>query len=304
MRRWSDDGIDRHGARWIDVAEPLSASQVNKRLRALENLYTRARRPPRADNPVREVAEPDEPEAAARGLPYDVVEAILAQLPDRGRPTGAGKGTRPKVSLTKLRLTVIPYAGLSHGEIAGLEPPDLVHLDDASPSVWVKGRRKGRKTTGVEQPLTERRRRGHPRARIAAAGGLGTFSASAMWKTFQRACRKLGLTGIRPYNLRHSFASEVFEKTGNLSATQLLMRHRDQRTTLRYGQRALSPVQLAAIAAVSAAAVSLRQLLSARPQPTRNTRQSRRTPASGAEGRRFESCRARHHTGPYFVDSR
>lgn len=249
-RRWRDDGIDRHGARWIDVPEPLSASQVTKRLRALENLWT-VLDGRHAPNPVRDAGEPADVEPDARGLPYDVVEAILAQLPDRGRPTGAGKGTRPRVSLTKLRLLVIAYAGLSHGEIAGLEAAHLQHLEDAVPSVWVKGRGKGKGTAGVEQPLTAE---GAVAIRaLVAAGGLGSFSPRSMWKSFQRACGKLTLTGLRPYDLRHSYASEIFEKTGNLSTTQLLMRQRDPRTTLRYGRRALSPVLVAAIAQVRAA---------------------------------------------------
>jgi integrase len=251
-RRYADDNIPKPGARWIEIPEPLSVSQVQKRMRALENLWT-VLDGRHAPNPVREAGEPPDEDLEARGLPYDVVEAILAQLPDRGRPTGAGKGTRPKVSLTKLRLAVIGYAGLSHGEIMSLDENrgDLHHLHDAVPSVWVEGRRKGKGTTGIQQPLTAE---GAAAIRaLVAAKGLGTFSPRSMWKTFQRACTKLGLQGIRPYDLRHSYASEIFEKTGNLSTTQLLMRQKDARTTLRYGRRALSPVLVAAIAQVRAA---------------------------------------------------
>lgn len=245
-RAWAADGDPRRGGRLVDVPEPLSASQVNNRLRALENLWT-TMDGRHSDNPVREVPEPEEPEGRARGLPFDVVEAILGKMPNRGRPTGNGKGTRPTVNLTKLRLRVIAYTGLSHAELRGISAPDL-HLDDPLPWVWVTGRRKGKGTKGTAQPLTAE---GAAALRaLAAAGALGYFEKAGMWRSFQRACKKLGLTAT-PYDLRHSFASEVLEKTGgNLPVTQLLMRHKSAKTTLRYGQKAIDPVRAAAIAQI------------------------------------------------------
>jgi integrase len=248
MRRWRTDGIDRHGARWVELAVPLSASQVNNRLRALENLYT-VLDGRRADNPVREISEAEEPDGDARGLPYDVVEALLSHLPDRGRPDGSG--TRPTISLTKLRLRVIAYVGLSHGELKRVGSSDL-HLDAPLPWVWIAGRRKGKGTKGTAQPLTEEG--AAALGALVEAGGLGGFSHSAMWASFQRACSKLELSGIRPYDLRHSWATEVYEKTGgNLPVVQLLMRQKSPATAQRYGKRAIDPIRAAAIAAVRAA---------------------------------------------------
>lgn len=238
--RWLLEGpkrIYQKGTGWVDVPLPLSASSVNKRLRALENLYTRLDGL-KADNPVREAGEAPEPESAARGLPYDVVEAILAKMPDRGQATKGAK--RPTVSLTKLRLRAIAYTGLSHGELMKVRAEHL-HLDESPPWVLVQGRRKGKGTRETPHPLTAQGV-GALRALAAATGGLSAFSPSPMWKSFQRACRKLELTGVRPYDLRHSFASETFRVTGNLSTTQLLMRQRDQRTTLRYAKGAVNPV--------------------------------------------------------------
>ena len=278
-RRWAADGDDRPGGRYVEIPAPLSASQVNNRLRALENLWT-VLDGRHAPNPVREVSEYDEPESEARGLPYDVVEAILAAMPEdryrralspeavaaiRSQPgvhaselarayrvseTAIRKARvrrRPPVTgtaLARLRLRVIAYVGLSHGELMGVSAGDL-HLDDTPPWLWVSGRKKGKGTGGTPQPLTPE---GAAAVRaLAAAGGLGPFSHSSLWKSFQRACQKLGLVGVRPYDLRHSFASEIFEATGDLSVTQLLMRQRSPKTTLRYGQRAISPVLAAAI---------------------------------------------------------
>lgn len=248
-RPWAKDGIERYGGRWVDLPVPLSASTVSNRMRALENLWTLLDGR-RAYNPVREVAEPKEPESAARGLPYDVVEAILAKMEDRGRAV-KGETRKGKPGLTKLRLKVIGYTGLAHSELMAVTGADL-HLDDTLPWVWIAGRAKGEGTTGTAQPLTDE---GAAALReLAGANGLGKFSASAMRTSFLRACRKLKLTGIRPYDLRHSFASEILEKTdGNLPVTQMLMRHKHAATTLRYGKKAIDPVRAAAIAKVRAA---------------------------------------------------
>ncbi len=234
-------GGTRKDPRFVELAEPLGASQVNQRLRALENFFTVMY--PGRPNPVRAVAEAEEPDPEERGLPYAVIEAILAQVPERGRPDGSGK--RPKVSLTKRRLAVIAYAGLAHCELMRITPADL-HLNESMPWVWIQGRRKGKGTRGTPQPLTEY---GVEAIRaLVDAGGLGPFSPSSMRMTLRRACAKLDLKNIRPYDFRHSFASEVLERTeGNLPVTQLMMRHKDQRTTKRYTLRAIDPVRAAAI---------------------------------------------------------
>ena len=230
----------KHAAKWVEVAQPLSASQVNNRLRALQNFYTvlDGRHGP---NPAREAGEAPEPESEARALDYGTVETILGKVPD----TRHGK-----IVATKLRLRAIAYIGLSHGELRGIRPEDL-HLDDPMPWVWVSGRKKGKGTKGTPQPLTPE---GVDALRaLADAEVLGPFSPDSMRQTFQRACAKADLHDLTPYQFRHSFAAEVFEKTGgNIGVTQLLMRHRDQRTTAIYVKKALDVVRAAALRDASA----------------------------------------------------
>lgn len=285
--------VYRKGKR-VQVAEPLSASTVNNRLRALENLFT-VIYGRKADNPVREVAEAQEPEGEARGLPYDLVEAILSRMPDqRYRPVVTAEqiaairsaprtvsgvalaqqiglsdqivsrvrhgrltkpSTRAGANLTKLRLRVMAYVGVSQEELAGIGAKDL-HLEDDGPWVQIKGRKKGKGTKSTAQPLTDE---GAAALRaLAAAGGLGRFSTASMRTSFRRACDNLtaeaaargvaiDLAGLRPYDLRHSFATEVYAKTGDLKLTQLLMRQKDERTTLRYGKGAVPAILAAAI---------------------------------------------------------
>lgn len=277
--------------RWIDVATPLSARQVNNRLRALENVYT-VLDGRHAPNPVREAGEAAEPDHVPRALAFALIEKVLAEMPDerygakltpasvaairkalarRRRDWGrisrlaleygvsetmirkihaGGYGGKNGPGLTKLRIRVFPYTGLSHGELMGITETDL-HLDDTPPWVWVAGRLKGKGTKGVAQPLTPE---GADALRaLAAAGGLGRFSVSSMWRSWARGCAKADVTGTRPYDLRHSHATELLEKTGgNLPVTQLLMRHKDHRTTLRYAAAAVDPVRRAAIDLVTA----------------------------------------------------
>ncbi len=234
---------------------PYSAAAVNKRLRALSNLWTKldGRRAP---NPVLEVDECEEPDPQARGLPYDVIEAILAAIPetaigvkkDGTRTTGKGV---PRPSQTKARLRVIAYTGLAHSQLKALTRADV---DLEAGTIRVISRRKGRK-----------KRRAHDRAIptllplipqaveafsvFDALHCWGPFSNSSMWKAFQRACVQIGLgdAGLKVYDLRHSFLSALYDETKDLRVTGTFGGHRSERTTRRYTMAAVAPhVQAAA----------------------------------------------------------
>ena len=79
----------------------------------------------------------------------------------------------------------------------------------------------------------------------------GKFSASSVWKSFQRACAKLGLEDLRPYDLRHSFGSAVYAATGDPLATQQLMGHGSPQMTARYTLSAVPDRLTAAVGAVN-----------------------------------------------------
>ena len=99
-------------------------------------------------------------------------------------------------------------------------------------AVFVKGRRKGKGAKGQVIPLTTA---GLEALRqFDALDCWGTFSTSSVWQSFQRACAKLGLSGLRPYDLRHTFGTAVYATTGDLRATQHLLGHASRVTTDRY----------------------------------------------------------------------
>ena len=233
--------------------QPLSAGSVNKRLRALSNLW-RVLDGRLSPNPVREIPEADEIEGEPRALPYSIIKEILAAMPDVTRaPPGV---PRAAGSQTKARLAVMAWTGLAHVQIAGLRPQDI---DWETPSIWVKGRRKG--PTGVE-------RKGHRKPITAQAVEAlrqfdaldcwGPFSRASMRKSLRTACRKIeahlqeqgvpiDLSQVRPYDFRHSYATALLEATGDLKATQQLMLHASASTTERYARAAVNPMLVAAL---------------------------------------------------------
>ena len=86
------------------IVKPFAPGSMNKRLRALSNLW-RVLDGRHATNPVREVPEATEEEGAPRALPYAVIEAILAAMPDVTRAVKGGHVERG--SRTRARLAVI-----------------------------------------------------------------------------------------------------------------------------------------------------------------------------------------------------
>lgn len=223
-----------------------SASWINNRLNALSNLYT-VLDGRRAPNPAREVPQVDRPDPEPRGLPYPLIRRILAALPERSRRRkGESYKDNPGASLTRARLAVIAYTGLAHVQVKRLEPHDI---NWSARWVFVRSRKKGSagRPKGRVKPLTPEGLAALKR--FAALNAWGDFSNSSVWKSFQRACKALAadetirrrwqrhgidLTRVRPYDLRHSYASAVLAGTGNLAETQQLMAHADVRTTMRY----------------------------------------------------------------------
>jgi integrase len=234
------------------LADGYAAGSVNKRLRALSNLWTLldGRRAP---NPVLEVAECQEPDPEARGLPYEVIEAILAAIPD----TAIGKkkdGTRttgkniPRPSKTKARLRVIAYTGLAHAQLKALAPSDV---DLEAGTLRLVARQKGRKLRRAHDRPVPQLLPLLPQAvkafeTFAALKCWGPFSNSSMWKAFQRACQQLDIQGLRPYDFRHSMLTAVYAETRDLRVTGMFGGQRTERTVKRYTIAAVAPHVLAA----------------------------------------------------------
>ncbi len=228
--RWLTVGPKRrcvNGRGWVDVPEPLAASTVSHRLRALENLWT-VLDTKHAYNPVRDVPEPREPDARPRAIPYDVLEAILAAMPETGQGLRGKK--REGKSKTKARLRLMAFTGLTNSQIAHLTPADF---DFSRPAIRRKARSKGKGASGGWFPVPADA--AEAMRAFETAQAWGTFSRSSLHKSFRRACKALNLpANLTPYMARHSYVSAILKQTGDIKATQQLVQHADTKTTMRY----------------------------------------------------------------------
>lgn len=174
-------------------------------------------------NPAADLKAVQEHYPDARALSYDVIEKILAAL---------------QPSPSKARLLVMAYTGLPQSLIAKLRPSDL-HLERAELSV--RPRRKGAGVEGRQLPLSP--------AGVAALreferlNAFGPFQNRQLVNTFAHGITKAGVTvpeGTRPYDLRHSFLTEVYRQTGDLKAVSELGMHATLEQTARYAKGAVS----------------------------------------------------------------
>lgn len=234
-------------ATWEEAG--VAASSINHRLRALRSLY-RELDGDEAPNPTDKIRKRREPEPEPRGVPYDLIEAIIAYMPDQGRPR---HGARPGVSLSKARARVMAYTGLPPAQVMKILP---THVNWQHATLDVTPRRKGKGTKARTIPIV-------PQAIDAlryffAVGATGSFSTSAFYKTWMVAQARLvralehiarqhdphariTLARIRPYDLRHSFGSEAMRRSRNLLGVQRLLLHARLATTERYLLGAAEP---------------------------------------------------------------
>lgn len=255
--------IEQQLASWEKAG--VAASTCNKRLSTLRALFN-AVNDDDDPNPTIKVTKRREPDPQPRAIDYSVIDRIFAKMTDRGRPTGAGKGTRPTVGLTKLRLAFMAYTSLPPAQMIKIDPArDIRQVTIADAVTGVKRkthmlrarpRRKGKGTREDWNPLL-------PQAfdilqLLIKHKALKKFSTQSARKVWQRACVKVIIEQlaaneeplphrleprgeaieivalVRPYDLRHSFLTHALRSSGNLAGVQRLGMHSDSRTTLRY----------------------------------------------------------------------
>lgn len=143
-------------------------------------------------NPGRSLRKPPKPEEPVRDLPWDMIERLFAALPE---------------SRTRARLKLIAYIGLPQKQIAALKPTDL-RL--AARELAVHPRRKGAGVAGRVVPLSD-----YGMAALEEFQRLeafGTFQNRQLVETFRSGAKRAGVSlpaDARPYDLRHSFLTEL-----------------------------------------------------------------------------------------------
>jgi integrase len=207
--------------------QTLAAASVNKRRTALMHLF-HVLDGKAAHNPVKDTKRFPEPSPAPRALPYAVIRRIFAAM---------------ESSRSKARLMVMAYTGIPNAQIATITPQDV---DVTAKTVAVAGRKKGRGTQGRIVPLTAHGVRAFKM--MAREDAWGPLTSSAIRRVFRRAVKRvLGEAAYTPYVLRHSFGTELYRRSGDIRATQVLLDHSTPQLTHRYTGAAIDPRVAAAI---------------------------------------------------------
>ena len=254
-------------SRWLE--EKAAIVTVNHRFRALRALY-HGLDGVDVPNPTDKIKYLRPPRREHRFIPIPYVVDILAAMPDHGR--AVRHGTRPAYSEMKIRLSIMAWTGIPPAQLQRLRPRDV---DLTKGRMYLQPRRKGTGTPGVWVELM-------PQAvdaftAYAAVGLWGrSFSRSSMSKSWTGAIRRVTATlerealetkdrtavdafidaippNCRPYDLRHSFATDVYRRTGDLGAVAELLQHANLETTQIYTGGAVSERVTSAIAKMTQA---------------------------------------------------
>lgn len=205
----------------------LAADTCNKRRTALLALY-HALDGRGGPNPVREIPKFRSPDPLPRGLAYDLIEKALGKMP---------------LCKTQARLRVLAYTGMRAGQLMKLTPG---HWDHKGQSLTIPGTDKGRGTKPYVVPLSKQ-----AQDALKVFDGLecwGVFTVAPMARMWKEAATAAKLPeGTVPYDLRHSFGTEIYRVTGDLKVTKELMGHSALRMSERYTLAAIPERKTAAI---------------------------------------------------------
>jgi integrase/recombinase XerC len=178
------------------------------------------------ENPTREVRGPRLPKHLPRALAYEEIRLLLEEGPQGER------APRDRVVLELLY-----GCGLRIAELAALDWEDL-DLEGR----WVRVKGKGQKERMVPMgrvALAELLEWGHG---DSGEGPLfpgegeegGRMVERTISRIVRRAALRVGLVGVTPHVLRHSFATHLLERGAPLRVVQELLGHENLTTTQRY----------------------------------------------------------------------
>ena len=207
-----------------ELRQTHAASTCNHYRQALFSLY-RGLDGPATPNPVRDVKPFTSPPPEARGLSYDVVQRILAAMSDQGSAIAKGK-PRAAASAAKARCRVLAFTGLRPSELMRYRPE---HWNRSMQTLVVYTGKGGRtRTIPLSAPAAK------ALADLEAVGAIGPFSTSTVRRAFIRAAARIGIHGVRPYDLRHSYGTALYRVAGDTRLVKDVLGHSDTRMTERY----------------------------------------------------------------------
>lgn len=208
-------------------AEGRAASTVNHRRTALMHLF-RVLDGKSGANPVKDAPKFVEPSPFPRAVSSATIARLLRKVP-------AGPD--------RARAMVLAYTGIPHAQIAKIEPG---HVNPAAKTVIVHGRKKGQGTATSIRRLTPKGVQAFEMMKKTKA--WGPFSRWDFRRVILAACEAAKITpALRPYDLRHFFGTELYRRSGDMRAVQILMGHSTPTLTHRYTLGATDPRVEAAI---------------------------------------------------------
>lgn len=230
---------------WQDAG--LAASTLKHRRRDLSTLLAKVNGPD-APNPARALSVPREPPAEPRGVDVHLLTAILESMDTHRSLRHPGRGGRGFRNKAQARLMMMLWTGISPASLQRLGPHDI---DIEREQMTLPPRQKGRGAPAVTVPL-------FPQGveacrRWLRAFAWGRFDQRALGKSFHAAVRRYvaqaaaqGRTvtlppDVRPYDLRHSFLSWLWQETEDILVVQHFAQHLNLETTSRYTKSAVDP---------------------------------------------------------------
>lgn len=156
----------------------VAASTIRHRLTALSKLYESVDGED-AENPVKGVKRPAEPDANPDPRPIPMIDAVLDSLWLRAAANNRGWKTLA-------RALVLTHTGMRPSQLMRLDPDIDIrpYLDEPAPFVQV--RRAGKKGKAQRKPLTEQARSAF--LLLLRVGAVGKFSTSSFYKSWMLAC--------------------------------------------------------------------------------------------------------------------
>lgn len=230
MQQWERDGA--------------GLSTLRKRRMVLMSLWNRLDGKD-APNPIRAARNPPMPKPEARSLPYPTIERIIDAMANR----------TDKQRQMQRRVCVMAYTGIPPGMLGQVTKADL---DLDAETIRLRPRRKGRGVEARTLPLID--------AGVSAfkafheADDYGAFREDMTNREFRKAAASLGIVGVTVYDLRHSFATELYREVKDLETVARFLQHSTTTLTQRYAKGAMGDVD-------RAAAKALGRSLSRKPVP-------------------------------------
>ena len=235
VKTWRQTGV-HHLRNFIATGhrQGRSGKTLQRRLSAIRTLFHYlAREGLVQSNPATEFSAP----RAASHLPSTMDTDQVSRLLDIKAHTWHGIRDRAMLEL-------FYSSGLRLAELVGSNLGDI-GFDDASIRVRGKGGKERMLPVGsraisalrdwlqVRRSLPQRRREIDDRALFLSERGR-RISSRNVQERVRIWCLKLGVSGVHPHTLRHSFASHMLESSQDLRAVQELLGHKDITTTQIY----------------------------------------------------------------------